>query len=78
MCSKLTHLIVFGYLCIYNDKNKREKQSMIHVKDREFGLFVTTPRTQEGVVVKIVDFGHFGCKIGLLFFTNLTKKSMRL
>ena len=28
---------------------------------------------QEGVVVKVIDFDHFGCKIELLFFTNLTK-----
>ena len=46
---------------------------MIHVEDREFGLFVTTRRAQEGVEVKIKDFGHFGCKIGLLLFANLTK-----
>ena len=28
---------------------------------------------QEVGVIEVVDFGHFGCKIWVLLFTNLTK-----
>ena len=45
-----------------------------HVRQLEaLNSFTTTRRTYGVAAVKIVDFGNFGCKIGLLLFANLTK-----
>ena len=45
LCSKLIYLIVFGYLYIHSHIFiKREKQSSIQLRNRKFGLFITTKK----------------------------------